>query len=119
MYVLRLHFGFSLAEEPQCDPKRRTFPWSTFDADAAIHGLCQTLANGQTQSCAAKRPRSRTICLNKGLEQSSYSLGWHAGASVFDLKTRVNFRFCFRLSCHADGDFAGLRKLDSVANQIR
>src|SRR5271157_4135334 len=118
MYVLRLYFGFDLAVEPQHDPKRRTLARCAFHADAAIHGLCQTRANGQTQSCAAKRSRSRTICLNKGPEQSSLSLGWNAGASVFDLKTRVNLRFCFCLSCHADGDFAGIRKLDSVANQI-
>src|ERR1700742_1522900 len=114
----RLYFDFELSREPNYNPKRRTFAELTFDANAAIHTLCQTFANRQPQSRTSKGSRGRTVCLNKGLEQLRLGLRRNAGPRVFDLKTGLDFRFRFRLGGHAKNHFAGLGKLDSIANQV-
>src|ERR1700685_540907 len=100
----------------QLKPKRRAwFRIVIGHSNLAAHGLYQLLANRQSQAGAAKAATGGAVGLNEGLENALTGRFRDANSRInyFASQPGTVFR---RLEAHLHP--AGVRKLDSVRNQV-
>src|SRR5436305_15105839 len=78
-----LHLPCVLACERQIEPECRALSFDTVDADLALHGFDQLLADRQPESGAAEAPCCRAVGLREGLEKLPLFVERNADTGIF------------------------------------
>ena len=111
--------GFRMAKL-NLEPENRALAQGAGDADFTVHQFCQTSADGQAKTGAAKFSGGRIVGLDETLEKIFLHLRRDSDAAILDLKAQPHTR-ADRLPAQADADchIALAGEFDGIAHQVQ
>ena len=100
------------------EPERAALAGLALAGDGTAHQQDELLADGKTETGAAKTPAGRPVCLHERLEQQGKILGGYADTGVANLDAEVQIPSRPVLELDQDVDPAAHGELERVADKI-
>ena len=97
--------------------ERRALAWLALHADAALHHLHESMADGEPEAGSSVLARDRCIGLRELLKKFSLLFGADTDARIFDAKSNPLLSFHGALA-YIQGDRSVIGELAGVAHQV-